>query len=58
MDVQKLRQHIKLCKRNLKSERVKCCAQCPFEEEIIQEYPELKKKFIEKRRFLAGKLKE
>jgi hypothetical protein len=31
-----------LCKRNLKSNRVKCCAQCPFEEEIVSQYPELK----------------
>jgi hypothetical protein len=42
MDIKKLNNHIKLCKRNLKSNRVKCCAQCPFEEEIVSQYPELK----------------
>jgi len=45
----KLKQHIKLCKRNLKSPRVKCCANCPFEEEITKEYPKLKKMFKAKK---------
>jgi hypothetical protein len=39
----------RLCKKNLKSNRVRCCEQCPFEEEIIKEYPELKRLFAEKR---------
>lgn len=49
MDINKLKTHIKLCKRNLKSDRVKCCASCPFEEEIIGAYPELKRLFYLKR---------
>lgn len=49
MNKNKLINHIKLCRKNLKSSRVKCCANCPFEEEIIKEYPELKRLFEEKR---------
>jgi len=49
MNKNKLITHIKLCRKNLKSSRVKCCANCPFEEEIIREYPELKRLFEEKR---------
>jgi len=45
MDKEKLKEHIKLCRKNLNSKRVKCCANCPFEEEITREYPELKEKF-------------
>jgi len=50
MDTIKLRRHIKLCRRNLKSDRVKCCATCPFEQEILLCYPDLKKLFIQKRK--------
>ena len=53
MNKEKLKNHIKLCKRNLRSKRVKCCAECPFEEEIVGEYPEFKKEFIEKRRYVS-----
>lgn len=49
MNKEKLKNHIKLCKRNLNSKRVKCCTNCPFEEEIIKEYPDLKEKFEDKR---------
>jgi len=49
MDIEKLKNHVKLCKRNLKSDRVKCCATCPFEDEIVFFNPELKKGFVEKR---------
>ena len=49
MDKTKLEKHINLCKRNLKSSRVKCCAGCPFEEEIVSQYPELKVLFEQKR---------
>lgn len=41
--------HIKLCLRNLKSSRIKCCAVCPFEEEITNEFPKLKPLFIRAR---------
>ena len=49
MDVEKLKNHVKLCRKNLKSNRVKCCATCPFENEIISIYPELKELFKKKR---------
>jgi len=49
MNVDKLKNHIKLCKKNLKSSRIQCCAECPFEEEIVGYYPELKELFDEKR---------
>ena len=50
MNKNKLVTHVKLCRRNLMSSRVKCCAGCPFEDEITQEYPELKKLFEAKRK--------
>ena len=31
----RMAKHIKLCRKNLKSKRVKCCATCPFEEFIV-----------------------
>jgi hypothetical protein len=49
MDKKKLSKHILLCRKNLKSNRVKCCITCPFEEEIVDEYPEMKELFIRKR---------
>lgn len=50
MNIERLRKHIRLCKKNLKDRRVKCCAECPFEEEIVHEYPELKMMFASKRK--------
>lgn len=55
MDKAKLKTHIKLCFRNLKSERIKCCANCPFEEEITKYYPEVAVLFRLKRRYLESK---
>jgi hypothetical protein len=52
MDVKKLETHVKLCRRNLKSKRVRCCANCPFEEEIVARYPELAALFEAKRQAL------
>ena len=49
MDKKRLESHIRLCRKNLKSDRVKCCADCPFEEEIVAEYPELQELFERKR---------
>lgn len=49
MNKNKLVNHVKLCRRNLMSSRVKCCAECPFEEEIVREYPALKILFYLKR---------
>ncbi|NHJ46155.1 MAG: hypothetical protein FK733_00070 [Asgard group archaeon] len=54
IDKKKLYGHVvRLCKRNLKSPRVKCCAQCPFEEIICSCFPELRELFILKRDMLA-----
>ena len=50
MNLSKLRNHVKLCKKNLKSDRVKCCGNCPFEDEIVGVYPELKSLFVLKRK--------
>jgi len=55
MDKERLKVHVRLCRRNLKSARVKCCATCPFEEEILGEYPELKNLFENKREMLTGR---
>ena len=52
MNQKKLEKHVKLCRRNLKSDVVKCCAECPFEEEIVSQYPEMKSLFREKRRLI------
>jgi len=49
IDIKKLEKHVKLCKRNLNSKRVICCASCPFEDIIIKYYPDLKEKFYNKR---------
>ena len=49
MDIERLKKHIRLCKRNLHNRRVKCCATCPFEEEILEHYPELWNDFVGKR---------
>lgn len=54
MDKEKLIWHIKLCKKNLNNKRVKICAECAFEDDLIQEYPELKCMFEEKRKLLYG----
>lgn len=54
MDKEKLKHHINLCKKNLKSRRIKCCGECPFEEEIVREYPELAKYFKEKREWIQS----
>ena len=52
MNIERLKTHIKLCKKNLRSKRVKCCANCPFEEEIVGEYPELAVLFEQKREMI------
>lgn len=53
MNTERLQTHVALCRRNLKSERVKCCANCPLEEEIVGAYPELKAWFQAKRQILS-----
>jgi hypothetical protein len=50
MQQERLQKHVRLCRRNLTSRRVKCCATCPFEDEIVMVYPHLKKLFVAKRR--------
>ena len=53
MNAERLESHIRLCKRNLASSRVKCCATCPFEDEIVQTYPETMTMFVDKREHLG-----
>ena len=45
----------RLCIRNLRSRRVMCCTDCPFEDEIVKRYPELARHFDEKRRRLLDR---
>ena len=49
MNKEKLSKHVRLCRKNLKTKRVKCCLDCPFEEEISNEYPDVKELFKERR---------
>lgn len=55
-----LRQHIKkVCIPNLKNEEVVCCGICPFEDEILEERPDLRDYFVGKRSLsLKSKKKE
>ena len=48
----RLATHVKLCRKNLKSNRVKCCATCPFEDFIVSSYPDTIDLFKDKRKFL------
>lgn len=57
MNLKKLANHVRLCKRNLLSERVVCCGSCPFEEEITSHHPSLKSLFVQKRKFLKSRQK-
>jgi len=41
VNIDLLKNHIKLCKTNLKRDNIKCCLSCPFEEEIVKLYPEM-----------------
>ena len=54
MDLKKLSKHIKLCRKNLKDTRTKCCAECPFEEEIVLTFPELGPLFNKKREQISN----
>lgn len=49
MNIERLIEHVKLCRRNLKSDKVKCCAMCPFEEEIVRSFPDMELLFHDKR---------
>lgn len=49
IDLDKLSKRIKLCRRNLKSKRVKCCAACPFEDIIVYQFPKMKEMFRSKK---------
>ena len=52
----KLMRHIKkLCLKNLRSDRAVCCAECPFEEEIVAAAPSTKELFKAKRRRIKMK---
>jgi hypothetical protein len=53
MMIGRLKKHVDtLCRRNLKSDRVKCCAQCPFEDDITELYPGLESDFERKREWV------
>jgi len=58
MNKKKLSTHIKLCLRNLRDDRTKCCANCPFEEEIVSVYPDMKDLFESKRKALKERSKK
>lgn len=49
VELSKLENHVRLCRRNLRSNKVKCCATCPFENIICEIYPDMKKLFERKR---------
>ena len=44
----------RLCIKNLRSQRVKCCASCPFEDQITAEYPHLAALYEAKRKRIRG----
>lgn len=52
MIAERLEKHLKLCKRNLRSNRVKCCAFCPWEDEIVAARPAWAHHFEEKRKWI------
>ncbi len=52
MNIHRFRKHVKLWMRNLKSKRVKRCVECPWEDEIVGEYPEMRELFKQKRKEL------
>ena len=56
VDQSKLMSHLKLCQKNLKSNRVVCCASCPFEKIIVSKDPTLDVLFSSKRRAVLAKL--
>lgn len=45
----KMKKHLKLCRKNLKDKRTICCLECPFEDEIIKFDPQMGILFYEKR---------
>jgi hypothetical protein len=52
-----MKNHLKLCKKNLKDKRVKCCLECPFEDEIVKFDPQMEQLFLEKRNTNLKKIK-
>jgi hypothetical protein len=58
VDKEKLKNHICLCKKNLKSDRVKCCANCPFEEAVVDADVSLASLFEIKRQKLTKRGKK
>lgn len=50
---QKLVKHIKLCRKNLKSDRVVCCVSCPFESAVVSADISLAPLFDAKRRKIS-----
>ncbi len=54
-DRAKLAAHVRLCRKNLKSSHVKCCARCPFEAIITDAYPDTAALFAAKRAVLRAR---
>jgi hypothetical protein len=55
MIANRLANHVRLCGRNLRSDRVVCCASCPFEDDLTYYFPDLAKLFARKRASLRAK---
>lgn len=55
MNTERLIKHVKLCRKNLRSDRVVCCAACPFEEEIARAFPDTAQLFRDKREKVAAR---
>ena len=48
MDQKLLAEHVKRCRLNLRIKRITVCARCPFQEEIVRAYPDMKALFLGK----------
>lgn len=55
MIISRMKAHLNLCKRNLKNKKVKCCLNCPFEDEIVKYDENMKVLFDEKRISFSSK---
>ncbi len=53
INLKKMREHIKLCKRNLNG-RARCCLSCPFEKLICMIYPDMKEYWTRRRAHRDG----
>ena len=56
-DDAKMKTHLKLCRKNLKSSRVVCCASCPFEDVIVGYDVGMEPLFKAKKALIRGRVK-